>query len=220
MKKINYLSEESIQLDSIVLPNSTYSINRETNELNWTDCPVKSVVNRIDTRHYSVAMSSKMFIPVDLKANCELRKIENGYFKDCYVIVERSNSSKFTTIYVVSENKILRYVNSDKVLSDEQINTLFSNEAIAKVTASVLKEFDVTKPRQACQSYCENLPTQCYFNKNFLKDVVGAVSSTPLKIIGTYNPEIIKVNVCVSMNMSVFKQQLANERQVVSEIEV
>lgn len=212
MKKVKILSDKYIQLTNKTKFNHFFDCKPAAEELNWHNLPINVLTSNADSSHYYIRLKNQKVIPMDNDATCVVYKIENGYFQNCYALIEINRTLWETVVYILNENTTLRYCSIKGALTIDQIESLLTNESISKTTAEILKEFDISQSRQRCQSFCENLPTQCLLNREFIRDVVGNVSKTPMKIIGIANPEFIKINYCLDNNMKIFKSCIVDAR--------
>ena len=212
MKRNKYLSTEYIQLNDRTRFNQIFDCASIIKEQNWEDCPIKSLYSDVDSTHFRINFHSNAQVSAKSNSICLAYKVINGYFKNTYLIVEFDRKSRETYIYIATNDKLLNYLAINKILTIEEVEQLLSNENISTRTASILKEFDITRYRQTCDSFCENLPTECLLNREFIRDVVGKLSQIPLNIIGAPNTKFIKFNECIDNNLKVFKSCIINAR--------
>jgi len=218
MKNIKILSDKYIQLNDRTRFNHFFDCKPISSENGWDNLPINSLYSNVDSSHYYIKLNNQKEIPMDKSATCLVFKVENGYFQDCYALIEINRTLWETVIYILNDDKVLRYSAIKGVLSIKEVNDLLTNESIAKTTAEILREFNVSYTRQKCQTFCENLPTQCLLNREFIRDVVKAISSTPMNIIGIANPEFIKINSCLDSNLKIFKDSIVLARTENSEL--
>ena len=213
------LSKDFLRFNNQTDYNRYYNCKTAAEQLKWENFPVSSLTSEVDSSHYYVHFIANRKLPIDNLSNCVVYRIENGYFKGCYAVVETNVRSRHTDVIVCNLTKVLNYVSVDKILTIEDIDELMENENIAKTTASILKKYDITSTRQQCISFCENLPEQCYLSSAYLKDVVGYLSQTHMQIVGATDPELIKINVCEKRNLDAFKQNLVQAKNAQASLE-
>ena len=210
--KTKFLSTEYIELNDRTRYNHFFDCSSIIAENHWEDCPIKSLYSPADSTHFRIDLKNDLRIFSKNTSLCVAYKIVNGYFKNAYLIVEFDRKSRETCVYIASNNKLLNYVSVNKILTIDEVEQLLSNEKISQRLADVLKEFNITKYRQTCESFCENLPTECLLNREFIRDVIKRFSQTPINIVGAPNTKFIKFNECIDNNLKVFKSCIVNAR--------
>ena len=214
------LSKDFLSLNNKTDLNFYYDCQTASEAFSWENFPITSLTSVPDSSHYYAHFGSNKKLPIDSNSNCVVYRIENGYFAGCYAIVELNARSRCTDVIIANLTKVLSYISVNKILTIDEIDALMENENIAKTTARILKTYDITATRQQCISFCNNLPEQCYLDNSFLKNVVGYLSSIHMNIIGTTDPELVKISVCEKRNLDVFKKNLVEAKKANTDLAV
>lgn len=203
-----YLSEKFIKLNGKLDYDFTYNLKQDAINNGWHNFPLVQLSTEYELKHFNIEFKKHSSLPISKFNSCKVFRVESGYFEGCYAIVEHDNMHLTTTIHIANENKVLNYYNSNKLMTHEEINSLIQNKKIAEIAAKQIKTFNVSKKRQACQSFFENLPNQCYLSDEFLKDVVQQLNTTPLTIEGAANLDFVNTSACRKHNLNIFKTEL------------
>lgn len=167
MKIVN-LSEKFV---NIFVGNQSYQrveLEAVTKE-KWEGNPIVSIECEPHWQYFALHLPNQKSVFCDRYSKVQLRKIEKGYFKNCFCVIEKGKS---TTISILHKNGILIYPEFKKSFSLEKIDELFGDKNIETMVALLLNRFDVSRTYQTYQSFCENLPVSCWGNGDFKENVL------------------------------------------------
>lgn len=168
MRKIFNLSERVINI--FVGDQSYKKVDFETaTKEKWEGCPIVSIESEPHWQYFALHLPNQKSVFCDRYSKVQLRKIEHGYFKDCFCVIE---NGKTTTVSVLHKYGILIYPEFKKGFSLEKIDELFGDRNIETMVALLLNKYDVSKTRQTYESFCENLPASCWGNEKFKENVL------------------------------------------------
>ncbi|MBR6779075.1 MAG: hypothetical protein IKM43_02905 [Clostridia bacterium] len=212
---MKYLSKQNIQLNGKLVYNYTYDCTKDAKENNWKDCPIVSLSTKSELKHFKIKLINNSVLNVSNFSSCEVRKIIKCYFKDCYAIIELDRQRLVTVVYIANNYNVLNYYLENRILSPEEIDALLSNEKITEISAKNIKTFNIRNARQNCQSFFENLPTQCYLSDEYLKEIVQKIrdKEIPMVIENVADTQFVNIDACRKFNLNVFKEHLNKARK-------
>ena len=216
--KTKILSKDCIELNGKTKYNHFFDCSELIKENHWQDCPITTLRSKTDSEHYYIKTKSGKIIPVDKSSQCLIYKILHGHFSDSYLLVESNYGLRETSLYILNHDKTLNFATIKQILTIEEIENILTNKTIAKRVANIIKTFDVSRSRQTCESFCENLPIECLKNDNFLREVSEELNQTQIKILGAANLKFIDIDACFSYNLNIFKHYLNIARNLDFEI--
>lgn len=168
MKKYVNLSERFIDIFVGDESHKRMDLEEFTKE-KWEGCPILSIECEQHWQYFALHLPNQKSVFCDRYSKVQLRKIEKGYFKNCFCVIEKG---KATTISILHKNGILIYPEFKKSFSLEKIDELFGDKNIETMVALLLNRFDVSRTYQTYQSFCENLPVSCWGNGDFKENVL------------------------------------------------
>ena len=168
MRKIVNLSERYVD---ILVGNQSHKrvgLEAVTNE-KWEGCPIVSVECEPHWQYFMLNLPNHNEVVCDRFSKVQLRKIEHGYFQNCFCVIEKGRQ---TIISIIHDGGVLRYPEFKKDFSLDQIDSLLDDKNVEMMTALMLNRFDVSKSYQSYQTFCENLPASCWKDGNFEENVL------------------------------------------------
>ena len=214
MRKLNYLSDEFIEIDDKMEYKNSVDFSSYLKEVGWNDCQVGLVEGKNSWMYYKINFKNGKVITIRKESSCHLRKITNGLLKGCYCIIEsQQKNNTFTLLYVFDEKDILRYPEFNKVLTAEEIDNLFKRENIEYMTAKLLNKFNISKNTQFYEIFCENLPQNCWKDGKFKTNVLNLFEKMgEVELSDETNKEFIRTDLCKERALKYFKK-LSNQKE-------
>lgn len=215
MKKLNYLSKDFIELDSIMSRKVFVDFSQFKAEMNWDDCLISCLEAGNSWNYYKINFQKGKVIAVGKDSHCQIRKIENGLFKGCYCVIEaKKNENSFTILYIFDRTKILRYPEFKQFMSAEQVDLLLSQKQVEKMSAEILNQFDVLKRVQDYEIFFENLPNNVWKQKDFAKNVLRRFEEMgDVKLQTEIDKKFVKLDLCKEISRKYFNDLSKKKEQ-------
>lgn len=210
MEKINFLSEEKINLVNDIYKLKMQVLVDFLKKNNWKDFPIKYIREKYDWDYFILEISSKNELALSNSASCEIRKIEKGLFKDNYAIIEKIGKEQ--NLYIAHKNGFLKLAEKklDATLSD--VDKTLSNNSIQKITAKKLHEIDLSKRYQNYELFCEKLPKNCLKDEKFKNEVLKEFDSIDgMNVVNVVDKSLVNVEKCVEKARRYFVELTADK---------
>lgn len=210
MKKNNFLSEEKVDLI-----NDLYKLKMQVlvdflKKNNWKNFPIKNIREKYDWGYFILDIDSKNELALSNSSFCEIRKIENGLFKDNYAIIEKSEKEQ--NLYVAHKNGFLKLAEMKVDATLSEIDKTLSDDSIQKITAKTLHEIDLSKRYQNYELFCQKMPKNCLKDENFRNDVLKKFDSIDgMNIVDVVDKSLINVEKCVEKARNYFVKLTADK---------
>ena len=207
MKELNYLSKEFVAVDEIMQYKIFVNFAPYKERFGWCDCSMSSIETSRSWNYFKFNFEKGKVVTVFKRSNCQLRKIKNGLFKDCYCIIEaQQNDNSFTILYIFGKTKILKYPEMKKFMNEEQVDLLLNQKQIEKMSAEILNSFDITKPVQEYELFFENLPNNVWAKHDFAKNVLKRFDEIgEIKLQTKVDKRFVKLDLCKDFARQYFK---------------
>ncbi|MBE7076032.1 MAG: hypothetical protein E7375_03080 [Clostridiales bacterium] len=190
-----FLDKRSIRVDNKIGLETKVDFGKYAQELGWTDAPRLIATTDSGMTYYAFELPNHNRIAVRKGVRCEIRRINKGYLKDCYCLIE--DDGKTLEVNTITDNGILTF-QAPSCWHYEEMNDIFSDVSLQLMTVDKLTEFDVTRSVQKYESFCERLPNSCFRDPYFVAIVKRALVSERMRFSNVVNTKYINSKECAT----------------------
>lgn len=157
-----------------------------------------------DWQYYFFEWQPHKRIVLNKNSHVELLKIEQGYLKNNFCLVERN---KKTNVYVLHEDGILTFPELKANIQTKDLDLFFDNEILERLTAKILTKFNLNHSMQNYELFCENLPKNCLGDNNFVENVKKKLLQMPIEVINVHDMKMVNCEYCKNKALNYFEKE-------------
>jgi len=195
---MKYLSEERIKLGKKFPGANEIDLTKDLEDIGWQDCPWSKGQKIDDGKQFRFY---NPFLSIDEKSFCEIRKINSGYLKGHYCLIEFVNGAY--SMSVNGDGGVLKFPEI-RGGSIEQIDQQLSAESILDVAINKLMVYDIRASRQPYRTFVDYLPKECFADRRFVNAILREIDENRDKVdfVGVADREDINVDHCVAKTIN------------------
>lgn len=164
------LSKEKIELKVTESGQKYKSLDAIDYETDWDLSFFKGIETRAGANYYKLFIHNGQIIPVTKNVECNIRKVEKGFVKDCFVLLIKERGQE-DGVFLVGDRGVVR-LPVDNASDLEKVDQCLSREVLEKMVAKQLNTFSIRKGKvQWYELMCERLPSRCWKDKKFVENV-------------------------------------------------
>lgn len=177
MKKFKHLSEDAVKLSVVGGGEKHRGIKDCAANVDWKMDYFKGVEVVANSNHYRLVLSNSQIIAISKNSDCQIRRVEDGFLKGCFVLVNKEKShGAETEVYLVGDRGAMR-LNLVLAKGEDLISVVdwaLEKENFERVVAKEINKFSLRKGAyRAYQRVCDRLPSKCWKDKTFAANVMN-----------------------------------------------
>lgn len=213
MNKYWQLSSEKVNLVKDINKTRTLILSDFLSQENWDNFPIKYIKENCDWQYFILGINTRNEIAISNSSRCEIRKIENGMFKNCYAVIEKSEHlGKECSVFIAHGEGFLKLPKIKGDVTTSEIDNILNDKNMQIITAKILHKIDLSKRFQNYELFCEKMPKSCLSNSDFKNGVLKEFDNMgEMEVADVVDTSLVNLDRCAAKARSYFTNLTAEK---------